>query len=175
MTRDRWKPFQIGPSDLLVLEGIHGLNEHLTSSVPPEQKYRIYVSALTQLTVDNHERIFTSETRLLRRIVRDRLFRGYPAERTIEMWPSVRLGEHRHIFPFQEQADAIFNSALLYEPAVIKIFAERFLYEVPTSSPAFVEAERLLRFLSLFIPVFPEEVPQSSILKEFIGGSSFRR
>jgi uridine kinase len=175
MTRDRWKPLQLGPSDLLVVEGIHGLNEHLTSTVPPEQKYRIYVSALTQLTVDNHERIFTSETRLLRRIVRDRLFRGYPAERTIEMWPAVRLGEHRHIFPFQEQADAIFNSALLYEPAVIKIFAERFLFEVPTNSPAFVEAERLLRFLSLFIPVFPEEVPQASILREFIGGSSFGR
>jgi len=114
------------------------------------------VSALTQLTVDAHERIFTSDSRLLRRIVRDRLFRGYHAERTIEMWPSVRRGETRHIFPFQEQSDAIFNSALVYEPAVLKIYAERFLLEVPTQSPSFPEADRLLRFLALFVPVFAE-------------------
>ncbi len=171
--REKWQPLQLGPTDLLVLEGIHGLNERLTSSVPASRKFRCYVSALTQLTIDHHERIFTSDSRLLRRIVRDRLYRGYRAERTIEMWPSVRRGEQRHIFPFQESADAIFNSALVYEPAVLKTYAERFLLEVPTDSPSFVEADRLLRFLALFVPVFAEEVPQTSILREFIGGSSF--
>jgi uridine kinase len=173
MPRHRWKTLQLGSSDLLLLEGIHGLNERLTAAIPAGSKFRCYVSALTQLTVDNHERVFTSDSRLLRRIVRDRLFRGYRAERSIDMWPSVRRGEQRHIFPFQEQADAIFNSALVYEPAVLKTYAERFLLEVPTDSPAFAEAERLLRFLSLFVPVFSEEVPQTSILREFIGGSSF--
>jgi uridine kinase len=157
----------------LLVEGIHGLNERLTSSVSPAHKFRVYVSALTQLTVDNSERIFTSDSRLLRRIVRDRLFRGYRAERSIDMWPSVRRGEQQHIFPFQEQADAIFNSALVYEPSVLKTYAERFLLEVPTDSPSFVEADRLLRFLSLFVPIFSEEVPHASILREFIGGSSF--
>jgi uridine kinase len=171
--QSKWRPMQLGPTDILVVEGIHGLNERLTSSVPHDQKFRIYVSALTQLAIDNHERIFTSDSRLLRRIVRDRLFRGYSAERTIEMWPSVRRGEQQHIFPFQEQADAIFNSALVYEHAVLKTYAKRFLLEVPTDSPSFTEADRLLRFLSLFVPVFPEEVPQTSILREFIGGSTF--
>lgn len=171
--RDRWRPLQLGPNDLLLLEGIHGLNERLTHAVPAAMKFRCYVSALTQLMVDNHERIFTSDSRLFRRIVRDRLYRGYRAERTIEMWPSVRRGEQRHIFPFQEQSDAIFNSALVYEPAVLKTYAERFLLEVPTNSPSFVEADRLLKFLGLFVPVFAEEVPQTSILREFIGGSSF--
>jgi uridine kinase len=171
--RDAWKPLQLGPTDLLILEGIHGLNEKLTPAVPQSQKFRAYVSALTQLKVDDHERVFTSDSRLIRRIVRDRLYRGYTAVRTIDMWPSVRRGEKLHIFPFQEHADAIFNSALVYEPAVLKTYAERFLLQVPTDSPAFVEADRLLRFLGLFVTVFPEEVPQTSILREFIGGSSF--
>jgi uridine kinase len=169
----RWRPMQLGPTDILVVEGIHGLNERLSASVPHSMKYRVYISALTQLTIDDHERIFTSDSRLLRRIVRDRLFRGYSAERTIEMWPSVRRGEQNHIFPFQEQADSIFNSALVYEHAVLKNYAKRFLLEVPTDSPSFIEADRLLRFLSHFVPVFPEEVPQTSILREFIGGSAF--
>ena len=171
--KERWRPMQLGPTDMLVVEGIHGLNERLTASIPHEHKYRIYISALTQLTIDNHERIFTSDSRLLRRIVRDRLFRGYSAERTIEMWPLVRRGEQHHIFPFQEQADFIFNTALVYEHAVLKTYAKRFLLEVPTDSPSFIEADRLMRFLSLFVPVFPEEVPQTSILREFIGGSAF--
>lgn len=173
VARSQWHSLQLGPNDLLLVEGIHGLNERLTAAVPPTQKFRCYVSALTQLTVDAHERIFTSDSRLLRRIVRDRLFRNYRAEKTIEMWPSVRRGETRNIFPFQEQSDAIFNSALVYEPAVLKTYAERFLLEVPTDSPSFPEADRLLRFLSLFVPVFAEEVPQTSILREFIGGSTF--
>jgi len=173
MPRDRWQSLQLGQGDVLLIEGIHGLNEKLTPAVASDQKFRCYVSALTQLTVDDHERVFTSDSRLLRRIVRDRLFRGYHAQNTLDRWPSVRRGEQRHIFPFQEQAEAIFNSALVYEPAVLKTYAERFLLEVPTDSPAFVEADRLLHFLSLFVPVFSEEVPQTSILREFVGGSSF--
>ncbi|MDR0965049.1 MAG: cyclic nucleotide-binding protein, partial [Myxococcales bacterium] len=171
--KERWRPMRIGPNDLLVVEGIHGLNERLTSAIPADRKFRIYISALTQLTIDDHERIFTSDSRLIRRIVRDRVYRGYTAEKTIEMWPSVRRGEQRHIFPFQEQADAVFNSALVYEHAVLKNYAKRFLLEVPTDARAFVEAERLLRFLSLFVSIFPEEVPPTSLLREFIGGSSF--
>jgi uridine kinase len=171
--KDKWHSLQLLPSDLLIVEGIHGLNERLTAAIPAAHKFRVYVSALSQLTVDDHERIFTSDSRLLRRIVRDRLFRAYKADRTIEMWPSVRRGEKRNIFPFQEQSDAIFNSALVYEPAVLKVYAERFLLEVPVDSPSFPEADRLLRFLSLFVPVFAEEVPQTSILREFIGGSTF--
>ncbi len=173
VAKGQWHSLQLAPGDLLLVEGIHGLNERLTAAVPPAHKFRCYVSALTQLTVDAHERVFTSDSRLLRRIVRDRLFRNYRAEKTIEMWPSVRRGETRNIFPFQEQSDAIFNSALVYEPAVLKIYAERFLLEVPTDSPSFPEADRLLKFLSLFVPVFAEEVPQTSILREFIGGSTF--
>lgn len=170
---EKWRPMQLGPSDILVVEGIHGLNERLTSAIPAELKFRIYISALTQLTIDDHERVFTSDSRLIRRIVRDRLYRGYSAEKTIEMWPSVRRGEQNHIFPFQEQADAVFNSTLVYEHAVLKTYAERFLLQVPIDSPAFVEAERLLRFLSLFVAIYPEEVPPTSLLREFIGGSSF--
>ena len=170
---EMWESMQLGPDDILLIEGIHGLNERMTSAVAANLKFRCYVSALTQLTIDEHERIFTSDARLLRRIVRDRIYRGYPAEKTLDMWPSVRRGEQRHIFPFQEQAHAIFNSALVYEPAVLKTYAERFLFEVPTSSSAFLEADRLLHFLALFVPVFSEEVPQTSILREFIGGSSF--
>ena len=133
----------------------------------------MFISALTQLTLDNHNRIFTSDTRLLRRIVRDRLFRGHPATRTLEMWGAVRRGEARGIFPFQEEADVIFNSALVYEPAVLRVYAERFLLEVPREHPAYTEAYRLLKFLSWFVPVFPDEVPHTSILREFIGGSPF--
>lgn len=171
--KDQWRPMRIGPRDLLVVEGIHGLNERLTAAIPGEQKFRIYISALTQLTIDDHERIFTSDSRLIRRIVRDRVYRGYTAEKTIEMWPSVRRGEQNHIFPFQEQADAVFNSTLVYEHAVLKTYAERFLLEVPRESPAYVEAECLLCFFLLFVSIFPAEVPPTSLLREFIGGSSF--
>ncbi|MBN1961778.1 MAG: nucleoside kinase [Deltaproteobacteria bacterium] len=171
--KGEWRSLQLGNNDVLIVEGIHGLNERLSPAVTQEHKFRCYVSALTQLKVDNHERVFTSDSRLLRRIVRDRRYRGYSAERTIDMWPSVRRGEQVNIFPFQEQADAIFNSALVYEAAVLKTYAERFLRQVPIDSAAYVEANRLLRFLSLFVAVFPEEVPHTSILREFIGGSSF--
>jgi uridine kinase len=170
---DRWKTMQIGENQILVIEGIHGLNDRLTSSVPRNRKYRIYVSALSQLAIDDHNRIFTSDARLVRRLVRDRFFRGFTAERTLDLWERVRRGERRWIFPFQEEADVMFNSALVYEPAVLKVFAERFLLQVPRESRVYPEAFRLLKFLSLFVPVFPDEVPQTSILREFIGGSSF--
>lgn len=170
---DRWTRQRLDRDQVLLVEGIHGLNHRLTAAVPESAKFRVYISALTQLTLDDHNRIFTSDARLLRRIVRDRLFRGHPATRTLEMWANVRRGEGRWIFPFQEQADIIFNSALVYETAVLRTFAERFLLEVPREHAAYTEAYRLLKFLSWFVPVFQDDVPQTSILREFIGGSAF--
>ena len=171
--RDKWVPMQLQPGQILVVEGIHGLNNRLTQEVPDHRKFKIYVSALTQLCVDDHNRLFTSDNRFLRRIVRDRMFRGYSAATTIENWPSVRRGELRNIFPFQEQADVMFNSALVYEHAVLRMFAERFLLEVPQDHPSFVDAYRLLKFVETFMPMFDGKVPQISILREFIGGSAF--
>lgn len=169
-----WEPMRLKEGQVLVIEGIHGLNDRLTQAVPREMKYKIFVSALSQLAIDDHNRIFTSDARLLRRIVRDNLYRGFTAERTLEMWERVRKGEARWIFPFQEAADFMFDSALVYEPAVLKTWAERFLLQVPRTSPTYPEAYRLLKSLSLFVSVFPDEVPQTSLLREFIGGSSFR-
>ncbi len=169
-----WVPMQLEDHQVLSIEGIHGLNDRLTQSVPRDQKYRVFISALSQLAMDDHNRIFTADARLLRRIVRDHLFRGFDAERTLDLWERVRRGEGEWIFPFQEQADVMFNSALVYEPAVLKVFAERFLLHVPRTQPAYTEAYRLLKHLSMFVPIFPDEVPQTSILREFIGGSSFK-
>jgi uridine kinase len=171
---DQWLPMRLAPGQVLVVEGIHGLNDRLTEAVPEEQKYKIYVSALTQLCIDDHNRIFTSDGRFLRRIVRDRRFRGYSAASTIESWPRVRHGEMRNIFPYQERADVMFNSALVYEQAVLRLYAERFLLEVPQDHPSFVDAYRLLKFVQYFVPMFEEAVPQISILREFIGGSAFK-
>lgn len=167
-------PMTLGNGEILLIEGIHGLNGRLTAAIEADRKFGIYVSALTQLVIDNHNRIFTSDARLIRRIVRDRRYRGYSAEETLMMWPKVRAGEEKWIFPFQEGADAMFNSTLVYEPAVLKLFAERFLMEVPSGSPAHVEAVRLLRFLDLFVPLFPDDVPGTSILREFLGDSVFK-
>ncbi|MCC7141148.1 MAG: nucleoside kinase [Candidatus Eisenbacteria bacterium] len=167
-------PYRLTAGDVLITEGIHCLNPKLTVGIEREQTHRIYVSALTQLSIDDHNRIFTADVRLLRRIVRDRLFRNYSAEQTLRQWPSVRTGENKYIFPFQEEADSMFNSALVYEPAVIRTYAERFLLEVPLGSPEMAEAYRMLRFLHLLVPLFAEEVPQNSLLREFIGGSAFR-
>jgi uridine kinase len=169
-----WVPMRLEEHQVLSIEGIHGLNDRLTQSVPRDQKYRIFISALSQLAMDDHNRIFTADARLLRRIVRDHLFRGFDAERTLDLWERVRRGEGKWIFPFQEQADVMFNSALVYEPAVLKVFAERFLLHVPRTQPVYTEAYRLLKHLSMFVPIFPDEVPQTSILREFIGGSSFK-
>lgn len=166
-------PLCLAAGEILIIEGIHCLNERLTRGVPRQEKYKIYVSALTQLSIDDHSRIFTSDVRLLRRLVRDRLYRGYTAAQTLRQWPSVRAGEDRHIFPFQEEADVMFNSALVYEPAVLRTYAERFLLEIPIEDAVTSEAYRLLKFLHLLVPLFPEEVPQNSLLREFIGGSAF--
>ncbi len=168
-----WVPMKLEDHQVLSIEGIHGLNDRLTKTVPRDEKYRIFISALSQLAIDDHNRIFTADARLVRRIVRDHLFRGFDAERTIDLWERVRLGEGTWIFPFQEQADVMFNSALVYEPAVLKTYAERFLLHVPRTCSAYTEAYRLLKHLSMFVPIFPDEVPQTSILREFIGGSSF--
>jgi len=160
------------PQDAIVLvEGIHGLNPQLLTEVPPSWAYRIYVSALTQLNIDDHNRVPTTDTRLLRRIVRDAQSRGYDAQETIERWQSVRRGEMRHIFPFQENADATFNSALVYELAVLKPFAEPLLLRVPRDTPAAIEARRLLAFLEWVRPCPVELVPNNSLLREFVGGS----
>ncbi len=160
-------------NDILVIEGIHGLNEKLTATIPKENKFKIYVSALTQLNIDDHNRIPTTDTRILRRIVRDNQFRGNNAERTIQLWPSVRRGEEKNIFPFQQYADVMFNSSLIYELSILKQFAEPLLFNVDKSLPQYGEAKRLIKFLDYFLGVSSEEVPKNSIIREFIGGGCF--
>lgn len=164
----------LGPDDILVIEGIHGLNDALSYSLPRESKFKIYISALTQLNIDEHNRIPTTDGRLIRRMVRDARTRGASAQRTIAMWPSVRRGENENIFPFQEDADVMFNSALIYELAVLKQYAEPILFGIDRNCEEYVEAKRLLKFLDYFLATPSELVPQNSILKEFIGGSCFK-
>lgn len=164
---------QLGPEDILVIEGIHGLNEKTSYSLPNESKYKIYISALTNINIDEHNRIPTTDGRLLRRMVRDARTRGASARRTIEMWPSVRRGEEENIFPFQEEADAMFNSVLIYELAVLKQFAEPLLFDIPKTVPEYQEAKRLLKFLDYFLGVSSESLPNNSISREFVGGSCF--
>ena len=165
---------KLGPEDILVIEGIHGLNDALSYKLPTESKFKIYISALTQLNIDEHNRIPTTDARMLRRIVRDARTRGAAAVDTIRMWPSVRMGEEENIFPFQESADVMFNSALIYELALIKQFAEPLLFCVPKDAPEYVEAKRLLKFLDYFLGADCENVPRNSIIREFIGGSCFK-
>jgi uridine kinase len=164
---------KLGSDDVLIIEGIHCLNDKLSYSLPKESKYKVYISALTQLNIDEHNRIPTTDGRLLRRMVRDSRYRATTAEETIARWNSVRIGEDNYIFPFQEEADIMFNSALIYELGVIKQFAEPLLFNVPKSSPHYQEAKRLLKFLSYFLTVNSEIVPGNSLLREFIGGSIF--
>lgn len=161
------------PEDILVIEGIHGLNDKMSYCLPRESKFKIYISALTQLNVDEHNRIPTTDGRLLRRIVRDIRTRGTKAKDTIAMWDSVRRGEEENIFPFQEEADAMFNSALVYELAVLKLYAEPVLFQIQPTEPEYYEAKRLLKFLDYFIGIPSEDIPQNSILREFTGGSCF--
>lgn len=164
---------QLGENDILVLEGIHGLNEKMSYALPEDSKYKIYISALTTLNVDGHNRIPTTDGRLLRRMVRDARTRGASAQRTIQMWHSVRRGEEENIFPFQEEADAMFNSALIYELAMLKTFAEPLLFQIPKEAPEYYEAKRLLKFLDYFLSVPSESLPNNSICREFVGGSCF--
>ena len=163
----------LGKEDILVIEGIHGLNEKMSYALPEESKYKIYISALTSLNIDEHNRIPTTDGRLLRRMVRDARTRGADAKRTIQMWPSVRRGEEENIFPFQESADAMFNSALIYELAVLKQFAEPLLFNISKDEPEYYEAKRLLKFLDYFLGVSSEKLPNNSICREFVGGSCF--
>lgn len=165
---------QLGPDDILVIEGIHGLNDKMSYALPADSKYKIYISALTTLNIDEHNRIPTTDGRLLRRLVRDARTRGATAKRTVQMWPSVRKGETENIFPFQESADAMFNSALIYELAVLKPYAEPLLYNIEKGEPEYFEAVRLLKFLSYFLGVGTEELPKNSIVREFVGGSCFK-
>ena len=167
-------PLKLGEHDILVIEGIHCLNPKLTKALADENKFKIYISALTQLNIDEHNRIPTTDGRLLRRIVRDARTRGASAKKTIQMWPSVRKGEEENIFPFQEEADVMFNSALIYELAVLKPYVEAQLFGVERECPEYIEAKRLLKFLDYFVGIGSEKVPTNSLLREFIGGGCFR-
>lgn len=164
---------KLGKDDILVLEGIHGLNDKLSYSLPKESKFKIYISALTQLNIDEHNRISTTDGRLIRRMVRDARTRGSTAAKTISMWPSVRRGEDKYIFPFQEEADVMFNSALIYELAVLKPYAEAILFGIPKDAPEYIEAKRLLKFLDYFLTISSEGIPKNSLMREFVGGSVF--
>ena len=165
---------QMGKDDILVLEGIHGLNDKLSYMLPAESKFKIYISALTQLAIDEHDALPTTDGRLIRRIVRDARTRGTTAADNIKRWDSVRRGEEKYIFPFQEKADYIFNSALIYELAVLKVYAEPLLFSVKKDCPEYFEAKRLLKFLDYFLPVPSENIHHNSLIREFIGGSCFK-
>ncbi len=169
----RGNTLKLAPDDILVIEGIHCLNDRLTYRLPADCRYRIYISALTQLNIDEHNRIPTTDGRLIRRIVRDARTRGTSAQDTIARWESVRRGEEDNIFPYQESADTMFNSALIYELSVLKTYAEPLLFSVPKNSPEYQEAKRLLKFFDYFLAVSSEDIPRNSLLREFIGGSLF--
>jgi Uridine kinase len=172
--KESGKKLRMGERSILVMEGIHGLNEKLTPRIPREQKYKIYVSALTQINLDDHNRVSTTDNRLLRRMVRDYNFRGHTAQATLKMWPSVQAGERQHIFPFQNSADSAFNSALDYELGVLKVYADPLLRTVKPTMSEYSEARRLQGFLDNFAPIPAAKVPGDSILREFIGDSEFK-
>ena len=169
--KNRW--LQIGENDIIIIEGIHALNDELTVAIERRNKFKIYISPLTQLNIDNHNRIHTSDTRRLRRIVRDNKYRGHLAADTLNMWKNIRQGEEKFIFPFQDDADTIINTALVYELGVLKTYAEPLLFSVPEDDPAYPEAIRLINFLRNFLSIPSDEIPRDSILREFIGGSGF--
>ena len=169
----RGKKLKLGENDILVIEGIHGLNDKLSYTLPAESKFRIYISALTQLNIDEHNPLPTTDGRLLRRIVRDARTRGTSAQETLGMWASVRRGEEKYIFPFQDSADVMFNSALVYEMAVLKVYAEPLLFQIPRDSEEYLEAKRLLKLLDYFLPLPTEGIAQNSLVREFVGGSCF--
>ena len=168
------QPLKLGPRSIIVMEGIHALNPNLTPSIPRDQKFCIYASCLTSVAMDDHTRIATTDNRLLRRITRDYATRGADALSTLRRWPSVRRGEERHIFPYQENADVIFNTSLFYEIMVLRPKVEPILREVPDTEPEYGDAHRLLQFLDNFTPLYTDEIPPTSILREFVGGSTFK-
>ena len=169
--KNKW--LQIKENDIILIEGLHAINDELTVAVERKNKFKIYISPLTQLNIDNHSRIHTSDTRRLRRIIRDNKTRGHMASDTLNMWKNIAAGEEKYIFPFQDDADVVVNTALVYELGVLKVYAEPLLYSVEETDPAYAEAIRLLDFLKNFLPIPSDEVPKDSILREFIGGSGF--
>ena len=169
----RGKSLKLEENDVVIIEGLHALNEDLTISIERKNKFKIYINALTQLNIDNHNRIHTSDTRKLRRIVRDNKYRSYTASQTLNMWGNIREGEEEHIFPFQDDADVIINSALIYELGILKTYAEPLLFSVDENDPMYSEAIRLINFLRNFLPIPSDYIPQDSVLREFIGGSCF--
>ncbi len=169
----RGKVLQLKENDVIIIEGLHALNEDLTISIERKQKFKIYINALTQLNIDNHNRIHTSDTRKLRRIVRDNKYRNYNASDTLNMWKNIREGEEKYIFPYQDDADCIINSALIYELGILKTYAEPLLFSVAETDPMYSEALRLINFLRNFLPIPSDYIPQDSVLREFIGGSCF--
>ena len=170
----RGERLRLDDNTILVLEGIHGLNPQLTPQIPEANKFKIYVSALTTISLDDHNWIPTTDNRLVRRIIRDYNYRGNSAQETIARWPSVRAGEDKWIFPYQENADVMFNSALLFEFAVLRCHIEPILNTVPRNCPEYAEAYRLLKFIKYFTPIQDKEIPPTSLLREFLGGSSFK-
>ncbi len=172
-TKSKGKLIKMDTNSILIIEGIHGINENLTHRIPKDKKFKVYISALTQLNIDEHSRISTTDTRLLRRIVRDNNFRGFSAKNTIDMWNKVLDGENKNIFPYQEQADAMFNSALIYELGVLKTYAEPLLFNIEPSESGYTEAKRLLNFLNSFLNIPADSIPPNSLMREFIGGSCF--
>ena len=168
------KPLKLSDRSILILEGIHALNPRLTPGIADGCKFKIYISCFTSVAMDNFSRIPTSDNRMLRRTIRDHATRGNNALRTLQMWPSVRRGEEKHIFPYQENANVMFNSSLFYELSVLRAVAEPALREVPDTAPEYAEAKRMLKFLDNFVPIAPDEIPPTSLLREFIGGSSFK-
>lgn len=169
--KDKW--LQLGENDIVVIEGLHALNDELTMAIDRKNKFKIYISPLTQLNIDNHSRIHTSDTRRIRRIIRDNKTRGHLAAETLNMWKNISEGESKYIFPFQDEADTVINTALVYEIGVLKTYVEPLLFSVEESDPAYPEAIRLINFLRNFLPIPSDEVPKDSILREFIGGSGF--
>lgn len=166
---------KLNDDEVLVIEGIHGLNERMTEAIPRKNKFKIYISALTVLNIDDYNRISTTDTRLLRRMLRDSKYRSHPATATIKMWPSVRNGEEKYIFPYQEEADVMFNSSLVYELSALKSYVEPILATVPSTAPEYSEAKRLYEFLGYFLPIETKEIPINSIIREFIGDGCFYR
>ncbi len=168
------KYLQLGNNDIVIIEGLHALNEKLTSSIERKNKFKIYISPLTQLNLDNHNRVHTTDTRKLRRIIRDSKYRGAPVEETLSMWKKIRLGEEKYIFPYQDEADSMINSSLMYELGILKTYAEPLLFSIDENSEHYPEALRLINFLRNFLPIPSDDVPADSILREFIGGSAFK-
>lgn len=172
-TKEYKSEMTLGEEDILLIEGIHALDSKVLTNIPRSKKYKIYISALTELNIDNHNRVSTTDNRLLRRIIRDNRTRAHSVENTIAAWNSVREGEEKYIFPYQDDADFTFNSALIYEIGVLKTYVEPLLFSVPQNSPYYGEAKRLIEFLHLFLPIPADVIPQDSIIREFIGGSCF--